>query len=163
MFEYRVTKYNPAHRDSHGAYTRDEWISVSDIGSTFSGEVLTATVYQRTEDAYVTSAVAFLKEAGVPSLQVNGLENHAAHPLPIIEGSSFAVEEAGSVIRQILRSEFWCRLESSLAFIHIGYDYYMYVGVPQACPGAEALAGQLGLFVEPFRSPYHEDRSDITS
>jgi hypothetical protein len=32
MIEYRVTKYDPAHRDSTGVYFRDEWTSVSDIG-----------------------------------------------------------------------------------------------------------------------------------
>ena len=66
--------------------------------------------------------------------------------------------EIGEVVRRVLREEFWCRLEGAGAFIHVGYDYYMYVGIPQACPSAEALASQLGLFVEPFRSPYGEQR-----
>lgn len=64
MFVFRVTKYDPAHRDRHGAYTRDDWISVSDIGRAFAGVVLTETEYRRVEDAYTTAAVAFLREAG---------------------------------------------------------------------------------------------------
>jgi hypothetical protein len=91
VFEFRVTKYDPAHRDARGAYTRDEWTAVSDIGRAFGGVVLTEPEYRRVEDAYVTAAVAFLREAEVPSLAVAGLENHAAVPLPFAEGYSFTV------------------------------------------------------------------------
>jgi hypothetical protein len=154
--EFRVTKYDPAHRDRHGAYTRDEWTSVSDIGQTFGGVVLTESEYQRAEDAYATAAVAFLREAGVGSLTVAGLENHAAVPLPFADGSPLRLADVGGVVRRVLREEFWCRLEGAGAFVHVGWDYYMYVGVPVACPGAVALTRQLGLFPEPFRSPYRE-------
>src|SRR5262245_6416722 len=87
VFEYRVTKYDPAFRDSTGAYVRDEWTSFSDIGRAFSGVVLTEADYQRAEDAYVTAAVAFLREAGVASVTVAGLEHHAEIPLPWGEGA----------------------------------------------------------------------------
>jgi hypothetical protein len=158
VFEFRVTKYDPAHRDRRGAYTRDEWISVSEIGQAFDGMVLTEAEYQRVEDAYATAAVAFLREAGVLSLAVAGLENRAQVPLPFAEGSQLGLAEVGEIVRRMLREEFWCRLEDKEAFVHVGYDYYMYIGVPRSCPGAEALARQLSLFVEPFRSPYSEQR-----
>jgi hypothetical protein len=156
VFEFRVTKYDPAHRDAGGAYTRDEWTAVSDVGRAFAGVVLTEVEYQRVEDAYATAAVAFMREAGVLSLTVSGLENPAGLPLPFADGAVLDLCNAVVVIRRVLRGEFWCRLEGEGGFVHLGYDYYMYVGVPQRCPGAEVLAGQLGLFVEPFRSPYRE-------
>jgi hypothetical protein len=154
VFEFRVTKYDPAYRDARDAYTRDEWTAVSDIGRDFAGVVLTEPEYQRVEDAYVAASLAFLREAGVLSLIVAGLENSARLPLPFSEGSVLSLSDAASVIRQVLREEFWCRLEEAGAFVHIGYDYHMYVGVTRPCPNAEGLARQLGLFVEPFRSPY---------
>ncbi|OAI50708.1 hypothetical protein AYO44_05415 [Planctomycetaceae bacterium SCGC AG-212-F19] len=154
MFEYRVTKYDAAHRDAQGAYTREEWTAVSDIGRDFAGVVLTESEYQRVEDAYVAAALAFLREAGIQSLNVAGLENHAGLPLSFSEGAILSLSDAASVIRRVLRKEFWCRLEETGAFVHIGYDYYMYVGVARPCPNAQALARQSGLFVEPFRSPY---------
>jgi hypothetical protein len=156
LFAFRVTKYDPAHRDRLGAYTRDEWTSVSHIGRAFASVVLTEAEYRRVEDAYATAAVAFLREAGVPALAVAGLENYEEISLPFTEGSPLDPGEVDEVIRRVLREEFWCRLEGAGAFVHLGYDYYMYVGVPRPCPGAEALARQLGLFVEPFRSPYSE-------
>jgi hypothetical protein len=118
--------------------------------------VLTEAEYRRVEDAYEASAVAFLTEAGVPALVVAGLENAAAAPLSFTDGTQLGRAEVGQVVRSVLRDEFWCRLEGAGAFIHVGSDYYMYVGVPRPCPGAAALARQLGLFVEPFRSPYRK-------
>jgi hypothetical protein len=63
--------------------------------------------------------------------------------------------QVGDVIPQVLREEFWCRLEGVEGFIHIGWDYYMYVGVPIPCPAAQMRAAALGLYVEEFASPYH--------
>ena len=153
MFQYRVTKYDPAHRVK-GWYTRDEWISVSEIGNTFDGVVLTDAEYRRTEDAYVTSALEFMREAGVDALSVVGLENHDV-VLAFADGAILQSSEYADVVRRLLREQFWCRLESPSGFVHVGYDYYMYVGVISQCPVAEQLAASLGLFVEAFRSPYN--------
>lgn len=65
MFEYRITKYDPALRSASGAYARKEWTSRSDIGCSFEGVVLTLAAYQRVEDAYVDVALAFLMESGI--------------------------------------------------------------------------------------------------
>jgi hypothetical protein len=42
------------------------------------------------------------------------------------------------------------------AFIHVGWDYYMYIGVPTDCPASDRLAAASGLFVEECESPYKE-------
>jgi len=154
MIEYRVTKYDPALRDAHGAYIADEWILFKDIGRTFGGVVLTEGEYLRVEQAYIKSAIAFLREGGINSLTVEGIENHEGLELEFGEGSVLSLERVGDVIRQILREEFWCRLECQGGFVHFGWDYYMYIGVPHRCPGAELLAEGLGLYPEEFSSPY---------
>jgi hypothetical protein len=155
-FSYRVTKYNPAYRREDGRYTRDAWTSRADIGRTFAGQVLTQAAYQQVEDAYISAALAFLREANVTTLAVTGLENHALTPLPFAEGSALDLTTAAAAIRGMLREDFWCRLESEAAFVHIGWDYYMYIHVPHRCPDAVTLAHNLGLFVEPCLSPYAE-------
>jgi hypothetical protein len=156
MIEYRVTKYDPSLRDARGAYTADEWTSVADIGRVFGGVVLTDSEYQRVEQAYISSAIAFLREGGLNSLKVEGLENHKGLALVFDEGSVISLEHVGDVIRQILREAFWCRLEGRSGFVHFGWDYYMYIGVPHRCPSAEQLAEELGLHPEEFASPYNE-------
>lgn len=154
MFEYRVTKYNPDVRNSGSTYT--EWTSVSDIGRSFRGVPLSADEYQRVESAYIASALEFLRESGVSSLTVSGLENHSDAPVTFVDGAVLSLEQVETILPRLLREEFWCKLEGPDSFVHVGYDYYMYVGVPVACPTAEQLAATLGLFVEPFQSPYSD-------
>jgi hypothetical protein len=154
MVEYRVTKYSPALRDARGAYTRSEWTSFSDVGGTFNGSPLSEAEYLQVENAYLASALEFLRESAVSSLAVRMLENHHGALLTVGEGSNLSLEKLKITLPRVLREEFWCKFEGPNSFIHIGYDYYMYVGVPARCSKAEQLASSLGLFVEPFRSPY---------
>jgi len=154
MIEYRVTKYDPALRDARGAYTADDWVLFKQIGSAFGGKVLTESEYLRVEQAYIDSATAFLREGGVDSLTVEGIENRKKLTLEFSEGSTLALEAIGDVIRQMLREELWCRLEGAGGFVHIGWDFYMYIGVPRRCPKAEHLAEGMGLYAEMFPSPY---------
>src|SRR5579872_484335 len=111
MNEYRITKYDPSLRDRAGAYTRDEWISVRDIGRSFAGVLLTREEYERVESAYVEAAMAFLREGGVSALKVEGLENQRGEVLNFQEGSLLPLERVGGILRRLLREEFWCRLE----------------------------------------------------
>jgi hypothetical protein len=161
VHEYRVTKYNPAFRDRSGAYTKlDEWTMFGEIGQTFSGVVLTSQEYERVEEAYIQSALSFLRESGLFSMRVAGLENHRKWPLDFQNDSVLPLDRIGEIIRLILREKFWCRLEGSDGFLHFGWDYYMYVGVPHPCPTARARAAELGLYVEEFASPCVEDEAN---
>lgn len=92
------------------------------------------------------------------SLKIEGLENHRKFPLGFCDGSVFSIEQVSDLIRQILKGEVWCRLEGSGGFVHFGWDYYMYIGVPHRCLEAERLAKGLGLYPEEFASPYIEAR-----
>jgi len=156
MIQYRVTKYNPALRDARGGYLRDEWIMFSQIGSEIGGKVLTKHEYERIEQAYVDSALAFLNEGGVTSLTIEGLENHKKLSLDFGERSLVSMEHLGALIRQILREEFWCRFEGHNGFLHFGWDFYMYIGVPHRCLAAEQFTREFGLFPEECASPYKQ-------
>jgi hypothetical protein len=100
--------------------------------------------------------VELLRESGLFSMKVAGLENSRKQPLDFQNDSILPLDRIGEIIRRILREELWCRLESSEGFIHFSWDYYMYVGVPHPCPTAEARAAELGLYVEEFASPIRE-------
>ena len=126
------------------------------IGQTFSGVVLTSDEYESVEEAYIQAALSFLRESGLLSMRVAGLENHRMQPLDFQNDSVLPLDRIGEIIRQILREEIWCRLEGSDGFLHFGWDYYMYIGVPHPCPTARARAAELGLYVEEFASPIRE-------
>jgi hypothetical protein len=154
LYQYRVTKYDPSHRSASGAYLGEDWISRSDIGSQFGGVVLTQQRYLEVEQAYLDAAKAFLVEADIRCLRVCGLENHRRNAAAPKAGSDVSTEAVSSVLRGLLREDFWCKLETSTAFVHVGWDYYMYIGVPRRCAGAEQFTRSLGLFAEVFSSPY---------
>jgi len=158
-FEYRVTKYDPRHRDQEGRYTVDEWIMFSQIGKVFNGKQFTIDDYQRTENAYVDTALSYLTEAEALPVCVRQLEDpHGeAAKIGVADRDLLDRERVVEMMRLALRARAWCRLVSSNAFVHFGYDYYMYIGVTVDCCESRALAVSRGLFVEDFRSPYHEN------
>jgi hypothetical protein len=129
MLEYRVTKYDPQFRDVTGAYSRREWTSYRDVGGSVSLDD-----YLTVEATYVRVAIALLIEADIGSLQVRGFENAGNKPVAYAEGSLLARTEWEYAFRSVLREQFWCRFESPESFVHFGWDYYMYVGVPRHCP-----------------------------
>lgn len=160
VYEYRVTKYNPAFRDQSGAYTKVEWTFFRQVGETFSGALLTLDEYERVEEAYIQVALSFLRESGLVSMRVAGVRSPQRQPLDFQNDDVLPLDRLGEVIRRAQREEIYCRLEGSDCFIHFGWDYYMYIGVPHPCPMARARAGELGLFVEACVSPYREALED---
>ncbi|MGH9828230.1 MAG: hypothetical protein ACREDR_33825, partial [Blastocatellia bacterium] len=61
MFEYRVTKYDPAKRDPEGRYLADDWIMYSQVGQVVGGTLLTMDEYLRIETAYINAAAKMLE------------------------------------------------------------------------------------------------------
>lgn len=157
MHSFRITKYNPVYRNASGAYTRDDWTSYSDIGRTYAGKTLSLHEYQAVEATYIEVAVRFLRDAGIRELVVRSFENSDKNQTSIKEGAVLTLEQVAHVMRAVLRQEFWCRLEGQTSYVHLGWDFYMYVGVPAECRLAQTEASHRGLFVESFISPYNQD------
>lgn len=158
MGEYRVTKYAPQYR-VNGAYTRDEWTSIADVGRSFGGKIFTMADYEQAEQRHIDflCALAGCDEA-IP-LTICGFEAHTSQT-PWCEGQAITAAELPALVRDILRENCWCRLESKDFFIHFGYDYYMYVGCSFTPEGVAQLAQEYGLYAEPMASPYHADQAD---
>lgn len=174
MFRWRITKYSPALRNGGGAYRGNDWTSVSDIGASFCGSILTVDDYLSVENQYVSTALEFLADAAIKSLAVIGLETK--HKVPagfyrswfprillnpkVTEGERLRGERLEGLMRAMLRELMWCRLESKgRMYIHFGYDYYMYIGSRYHSEASIQYAREAGLFVEEMSSPYLEVRS----
>src|SRR5882672_11422319 len=128
--EYRITKYDPRLRDLAGAFRGDDWTAFSDIGRKFAGRALTKAEYARVERLYLDALETFLNEAAVTSLAIRDLET------PRMKPAAAKTWRAKRLLRRhdirrfatlVLRNKAWARLEAPRrAFIHFGYDYYMY-------------------------------------
>ena len=63
-------------------------------------------------------------------------------------------DEVGRIIADCLRNKSWCRLKSNEYYIHLGYDFYVYLSVPLKINDIKRVCGMYGLFVENIVSPY---------
>jgi small subunit ribosomal protein S1 len=156
---FRVTKYDPGLRTGPGdSYPREEWTSMSDIGRCFDGHVLDRAEYLGVESAYLDAVRAFAAEAGAGSLLIRGLEWHATTGVAgYREGQRVPIAQAVEVVRGMLREgPLWCRLEDDdRLVVHVGYDYYLYIGTRRVTDGTLGRVRESGLFVEPgWTSPY---------
>lgn len=169
---WRVTKYNPRHRNRRGHYKAEDWSSVSDIGRVFNGETLTVQDYLKTESAYTKAALDVFTHSG-QKMTVTALEM-ADRPwledtLKTVDlGSSLELDPAleraqerqalspkvfETLTRLCLRELLWLRFsEPGRASVHFGYDYYMYFASNLDLTDCLTRARQNGLFVESLKS-----------
>ena len=176
MFDYRITKYNPANRNRAGSYTKNEWTSFGDIGSIFDNELLSFDAYHIIEDAYIEAIENIMDFLKQETLYLSGLEinvdkaneicgKHSQEMINLLkelkEEKELSRNEVCVVARMILRNYIWGKLQNENMFVHFGYDYYMYIGSAKPLPAYMISAiGKAGLFVEEFESPYHEEMAD---
>jgi hypothetical protein len=154
MFQYRVTKYNPKNRDINGHYLSNEWISFSDIGRPFDSGVLSSEEYYAVESKYVSAAINFFLESETFDLRIVNMETRNSVKINYAECEIISTVHLKGIIQDVLRDILWCRLESNNAFLHFGYDYYMYIGCQNEPTDSIKKALEDGLFVEEFCSPY---------
>lgn len=117
------------------------------MGRVYDGRTLTLEDYGRVETAYVETAAAFAREAGVGRLQVRDLEKSSAG---LENGVILPLDAAAAVIHAMLREEVICKLEApgDDFAVHVGFDLYMYVGAARPCPEAISQATQHELYVD---------------
>ena len=152
-FWWRVTRFDPAHRDARGAYRRDTWTSIGDVGGSFEDGELTLETYLRVEDAYVEAVAAFADGTGAERLVIGELDYGEG----LREGQVLSIAEARDVVRRMLREDVSCKLQSpdGRFAVHVGFDLYMYIGSAEPCTAAVRDARASGLFVEEGgSSPY---------
>jgi hypothetical protein len=155
MKQYRVTKYNPEYRNADGTYNRSEWTSYSDVG-----DIVSIEEYEKVENSYIETALNLLEEQQISKITITYLENQQNYKEPSITletGTELNTNQLKNVLKSILREKYWAKLENDNSFIHLGWDYYMYIGVPNEPQKAKKYAESNGLYVELFNSPYNEN------
>ena len=160
--QYRVTKFDPALRSEDGSFQGNEWTAHSDVGRSFDCVRLSEHEYLKVEAAYLFAVGAFLREAKIENLVLRSLKNYSDSELPnfLQSEANLSVAQSVEFARFALRGHAWGKLtDPGRAYVHFGYDYYLYLGLPTRCPAAIAEIQGRGLFVEVFRSPYLRARS----
>ncbi|MDB4929625.1 MAG: hypothetical protein JWM10_2109 [Myxococcaceae bacterium] len=155
-----MSKYDPAFRDARGAYQRDEWSAVSDVGRAFAAAAATPLGFgeidgpdgstcingRRGEDlrpiqAYVEGRQRDLTPAGVAPVDFDLTR--------VLSPGRLTDAEVGAVTRLALREVLPCELVGERGFrVFFGYDYLVGVRGDDACAAAVAAVRALGIFVE---------------
>ena len=140
----RVVKYNPKYYDGINGYQKDEWISVSDIGTTFDNILFTKEEYLRVEKQHI-DAILFLKQfVNADFLRLSIMSKFRLKTIPIfsneenrlkstfrqlkIEDEYNNKEIIIDILKLSLREELGLPLLSfnnNEVLIDFGYDYYM--------------------------------------
>ena len=174
MFEYRITKYDQSQRNEIGAYIGPSaWTCYSDVGQTFDGEVLTIEECLRVESAYISAAIKLFEESGLPYLRLTRIETHEwqkeerlieGYSLydPVFETIDFTEDaivlpkDMPTVLQMIFRGFAFASLEwRDKFYIHIGEEFYMYIGTHKADEGIIDAIHSTGLYIERnYPSPY---------
>lgn len=169
MTSYRISKYNPANRDSNGSYLDDsEWTAISHIGKK-EYNYLTYNEYKEVEDAYVEAVKVILGDKEIDFLKVNSIEFYSEkadfteyNETGILKdltvcfedlqglrnGTKVALDELPELIRLILREIIWMYLTNGKVKIYAGYDYYLYARCGKLKRSSIEQIEQSGLFVE---------------
>ena len=160
-----IVKYQPQYYKDC-VYTKNEWISVSDIGRSFDGEVLTKEEYLRVESAYVDTLKELLEVSGVKFLTIVepntfywrrskafNKENKAIYQIvsSLKEGQRIAASKIDTVLKACLRELFWCALvnEAKKVQVDVGYDYYLHFHSRLPEETISKIAHSHGLYCNP--------------
>lgn len=134
-FHAHVIKYDPA-KSVDGHYDDGTWISISQIGSSFNGEVLSEERYAEVEQAHLTTLAAMAEESGVTGL-VAAFE-------PAVLTTADALEQVRGVLRETSQRWLWHSPDRTFC-ITVGFDYHVYCASHTSCDGSLRLAHEMGL------------------
>ncbi len=153
-YEYRVSKYDPKLRNAKGHYIPTEWTFFAQVGKRVGGRVLSMAQYLKTEAKYLEVLEAMLREADILKLEPRGFQPMSC-PARERRRRTVTVAQAIGLARLALRERHHGTLVVPWrAYVHFGWDYYLYVGLSRPTPEALGVARSLGLFVERCPSPY---------
>ncbi len=157
-FEFRLSKFDPAKRDFTGAFTGQDWVCYSQIGSEIGGRLLTKDEYKRVENAYVETIREMLREAGLQQVGIEKFRRFGKqkHDIKVFrKGQKVGLDTLSRLTRLTLQD----RVEVGFCvprkmYLHFGFDFLVYVGLAKPTPAAKAFALENGIFLEEMASPY---------
>ncbi|WP_018888339.1 hypothetical protein [Paenibacillus massiliensis] len=173
MNKYRITKYNPFFREANGNYLREDWMSISDIGKKFEGNILTVEEYKSVEDKYVKVIQLIMDYTNTPFIVVSDVRRSTDDSgfeksinkyrelyneeylkdiyYNLIDTMKFSSQQIDSLVRLLLREEIGAEVyfETNLK-VFIGYDFLMGIHTDRPIEVIIPKIEEIGLFVEKF-------------
>ncbi|PHZ84767.1 DUF7683 domain-containing protein [Paremcibacter congregatus] len=174
MQQYCITKYDKSKRDKNGTYPDDcdQWTESCDVGRHINGKKVQLRDYFRVEDRYIKAALALFDYADLPYLRLTNAHLHdyqmeilrkknkhfhelSFSSIDFREDAIICRDEIPTVLKMIFRNLGEAKLEfQGKFFIHIGWDFYMYIGAHVSNNSLIEKIEEDGLYVLEWDSPY---------
>ena len=146
MIEYRISKYDPKFRDETGAYQKNEWTSVSDIGKKFDDGMLEKEEYLRVENNYFEFVLELLEKLKISAVKLRKQEPKKQYAAQMVRVDDELFKQ---IFERNLREQFWCEFHAKGLYFWIGYEYYLHVNSNEnLAKEIKETAAKHGLFVE---------------
>lgn len=168
MKTYRISKYNPIHRNNNGDYLRDEWTSISDIGKQYGDSIFKSSDYLKVENKYATVLEIFLNNIDCSSLLLVELEKYFYKTVDndkkllynddlerlfnkLTNNYCFrTLNEVLNATKLILREHLWGKIISIKSDLRIefGNEFYLYLISDELSKDSEKKIHDTGLYLE---------------
>lgn len=171
MVWHEIVKYSPENYNENGVYTKDEWISRSDIGTVYEGKPFTLEEYLDVEQRYVNVVLSVMKATNCKYMTIQYLEADKAYITKQIKASKFrkidsrllssvpllekneriSSTKISDILRLALREYIYVVLSNKEhgVFVKFGYDYYLNVSCSLSNDVLEDIVRKEGLFLDP--------------
>ncbi|PCJ33918.1 MAG: hypothetical protein COA93_06045 [Alphaproteobacteria bacterium] len=174
MHEYQITKYDQTQRDDAGRYVgSSKWTCYSDVGQKFDEKILTLEECLRVEALYIEAAIKLFQLSRLPYLRLTRVELYDWQKeqirsegapffepdfdgIDFVEDAKISPENLPTILKMIFRGYGWACLEwKDKCYIHIGWDFYMYIGLLELDIHRLEEISSSGLYVDAnYPSPY---------
>ena len=161
-----IVKYKPESYNKQGVYTKNEWISVGDIGKSFDDAILTQKEYLKLENAHINTVKELATATGCHYLSVVGIEHYGLHRSKAFnaenkamfqivsqyhEGQRLALNDIDNVLKLCLREQYWCILANGKHHmqLYVGWDYYLHFYSLLPTETVKAIARKYNLYCNP--------------
>lgn len=135
-FHCHLIKYDPDRAINHD--DDGTWTSISDVGTSFDGIVLTREQYLSVEQAHLDAIRVMAQESRVTRFRA-GVERGSTM------GLEEMLEEVRNALREAERAGYWWNSEDLNFYVNVGWDYHVYVGSHTECPLGIKAAVEAGL------------------
>jgi len=171
MVWHEIVKYSPENYDENGVYTKDEWISRSDIDTVYEGKPFTLEEYLNIEQRYVNVILSIMNATNCKYITIQYLEADKTYIAKRIKASYFQkidslllksislleknkripIEKISDVLRLALREYIYVELSNKEhgVFVKFGYDYYLNVACSLSNEVLENIVCKEKLFLDP--------------
>ena len=167
---HEIVKYAPSGYNKDGIYTSDDWTSISDIGKSFNGKILSVKDYLKVEEQYVKTVLMIMSALDCEYLAIEYIEinqDKMANDIEIYrkkygvsitgtlpklkKGTRLSRINAPNVLRLCLRElcyiVFSCK--SKELELYFSYDYYLNVKCPIDRNTLSQIVKKNNLYLDP--------------